>query len=184
MIVFAVFFVSAAACKSLDNEKKKTSADVISGSTILPEREPVIPGKKNGKLIAYKIIYSGSYINYEPSAGCEVIRSEKDLILKLKSMNVNEIPVKIDFDKQAVVFAFAGRFNTGGYGIKVIHAESDGHIAEVFFKVTVPGADVIVTQAFTQPYIAVLVDVDKNVKLNAAFFPEKEGNDLKEFDRF
>lgn len=68
---------------------------------------------------------------------------------------------EIDFSKSAVVAAFAGEKNTGGY--RVIFEESAGQITP---QVKSPPPDAIVTEALTMPYAVALVSVGEEESLS------------------
>lgn len=67
---------------------------------------------------------------------------------------------EIDFSKMAVVAAFAGEKNTGGYSVSI-----EGSIGKVSVKVETPAADAIVTEALTMPYKVVQVPVGEEQSL-------------------
>lgn len=66
----------------------------------------------------------------------------------------------IDFNKSAVVAAFAGEKNTGGYSVKI-----DGSMGNVSVKVNSPPPDAIVTEALTMPFLVSQVPVGEEQSL-------------------
>ena len=76
---------------------------------------------------------------------------------------VEKLPLasEIDFDKFAVVAAFAGTKNTGGYSVAI--KKSVGNIA---LEVVPPPKDGMTTQALTMPYQVALVPVEKENALS------------------
>ncbi len=62
---------------------------------------------------------------------------------------------KIDFEKTAVVAAFAGTKNTGGYSVEI---KNTGE--KVSVSVAAPPKDAIVTQALTAPFKVALVPIE------------------------
>jgi hypothetical protein len=69
----------------------------------------------------------------------------------------------IDFKKQAVIAAFAGMKNTGGYSIQI--AELNGR-TDIVLKS--PPKDAMVTQAITYPYKVAVLNVQEEDSLNVA----------------
>src|SRR3954447_20602851 len=64
----------------------------------------------------------------------------------------------IDWEKQMVIVVTAGAKPTGGYSVEVLGVEAKDKTLTVRWKLNAPGPDSIVTQAFTHPAQAVLVD--------------------------
>jgi len=65
---------------------------------------------------------------------------------------------KIDWDKQMVVVATAGAKPTGGYRVEILGLEARDGTLTVKWKLHSPKPGSIVTQAFTHPGEAVLVE--------------------------
>jgi hypothetical protein len=63
---------------------------------------------------------------------------------------------KIDFDRQMVIAVFMGTRNTGGYSVKITRIESNGTLM-VWVKQSSPPPGMMVTEALTAPYHAVVV---------------------------
>ncbi len=75
---------------------------------------------------------------------------------------VKNLPTeKIDFKRTAVVAAFAGEKNTGGYSVDI--AQNAGKIS---VKVAAPPKDAMVTQVITSPYKVALVEAEQENSLN------------------
>lgn len=179
-IGFTVFFAVVGSCKSADN--KKGNMDIVSVSSASKKQSGTSSaGKKQKKEINCKIVFSGSYNKNRNSVSCEVVRSEKEFISKLGMLNIDakKSGIKIDFNKQAAIFAYAGTFNTGGYGIELEKAALEKGVINVSLKIVYPEAGAIVTQAFTQPYAVLVVDAEKNTKVNAFFNPKYEKENMK-----
>jgi hypothetical protein len=71
--------------------------------------------------------------------------------------------IEIDFQKQAVIAAFAGMKNTGGYSIQI--AELNGR-TDIVLKS--PPKDAMVTQAINYPYKVAVINVQEEDSLNVA----------------
>lgn len=67
---------------------------------------------------------------------------------------------EIDFNKSAVVAAFAGEKNTGGYSVAI-----DGSTGNFSVKVNSPPPDAIVTEALTYPFLVSQVPVGEEQSL-------------------
>lgn len=61
-------------------------------------------------------------------------------------------PPQVDFSKNIVLGAYAGRQTTGGYSLHVLATEETPTELIVRFEVTVPSPDEMVTQVLTSPY--------------------------------
>jgi hypothetical protein len=86
----------------------------------------------------------------------------KETYAQLKTL-VENLPAEseIDFDKQAVVAAFAGTKNTGGYSVEI--KKANGKIA---VEILAPPKDAMVTQSLTQPFVVALVSVESENELS------------------
>ncbi|HXG84999.1 MAG TPA: protease complex subunit PrcB family protein [Pyrinomonadaceae bacterium] len=80
---------------------------------------------------------------------------------QLQKLVKNLPPEKIDFNKTAVVAAFAGEKNTGGYSFDIV--ENAGKIS---VNLVAPPKDAFVTQALTTPYAVALVSIERGNSLN------------------
>ncbi len=77
---------------------------------------------------------------------------------------------EIDFSKEAVVAAFMGRKNTGGFSIELVTAESlaDGSV-RVRLRNLSPKPGMMVTQALTSPFIALAVPAAPDAQVSVEF---------------
>jgi len=77
---------------------------------------------------------------------------------------------EIDFSKEAVVAAFMGRKNTGGFSIELVTAESlaDGSV-RVRLRDLSPKPGMMVTQALTSPFIALAVPAAPDAQVSVEF---------------
>ncbi len=84
-----------------------------------------------------------------------------DAFALLQKLVKNLSSETIDFNRTAVVAAFAGTKNTGGYSVDV--KENAGKIS---VKLVAPPKDAMVTQIITSPYKVALVQVEQENSLN------------------
>lgn len=92
------------------------------------------------------------------------IARTKETYAQMQTMLENLPPAaEFDFSKTAVVAAFAGEKNTGGFSLAI-----DGTRGNIAIKVKSPPPDAMVTQALTTPYLVSLVPVgeEESLKLN------------------
>jgi len=77
---------------------------------------------------------------------------------------------ELDFTKDAVVAAFMGRRNTGGYSIEAVGAErlADGSVV-VRLRNLAPQPGMMVTQALTSPFLVVAVAAAPEAELVVEF---------------
>lgn len=90
-----------------------------------------------------------------------IARTESDYLILKKLVAGFSSAKEIDFDKQAVVAAFAGTKNTGGYSVLIDRSEGKTHVS-----VKNPPKDAIVTQALTQPYKIAVIPVEEEDSLD------------------
>ena len=164
LLVFVLFHcVSLFACKSMNTSVKKNET--------VEMQKLVVAEKSNSGNVEYKLVGESYYSRGMATEGIYIARSFADAIAITEGdSRVEETLSKIDFEKEALLFVFAGTFNTGGYGIKV---ESIKRTAKnkilANFSITIPSPDSIVTQAFTYPSIIVSVKVNKTDIIQASF---------------
>ena len=87
-----------------------------------------------------------------------------DLTTELLHGRADDSP-KIDFKRKKVIAVRSGPFNTGGYGIKLSSAVYTKDGVETVFLITAPEPDQIVTQAFTNPYLIISIDIPPSKKV-------------------
>lgn len=159
ILLLVVFFqsMSFVTCKSLGSSIKNKANE---------EKQYI-----SKDAVEYEILGTNYYSSNPYAQGIYIARSLGDAIAITEGdSRFEEVLSKIDFEKEALVFVFAGTFNTGGYGIKVdsIKRTVKNKISAVF-SVTSPNPDSIVTQAFTNPSIIVSIRVGKNDIIQASF---------------
>lgn len=121
---------------------------------------------------AYRVIAESYYSPFaHSSTEVYVARSLAEVIaISEGDASVVSACEGVDFEKEAVLFAFAGRFNTGGYSVKLKHIEKlRCNKVKVLFSISSPDMEAIVTQAFTSPSLVVAIKVDKGDAVEASF---------------
>jgi hypothetical protein len=88
----------------------------------------------------------------------------------------NQIPVPaaptVDFSTSSVITFFLGQKSTGGYGVAVAGGIQNGTTLELRLNLRAPQTGAITTQAFTSPFVSVLVTgggrIERVVAIDAA----------------
>lgn len=140
-----------------------------------------VPVKKHID-IPYTVLARGSNRLVETM----IIRSKEAMDkLTQQRCDISELQLKafsnINFDKQALVIAHAGTFNTGGYSIDLQSAVFEDACLHLIFTVDAPKPTDLVTQAFTYPYIALVVDVDKTMNITLEILGAHTRNERSRF---
>lgn len=140
------------------------------------EYNKYIEDKKTRFDVKYKVLNAGT----NPNIGTFVIRSKKELanLNKNRSRKFLQEAGEIDFNKQAIVVVSGGKFATGGFSVHLVSAILNEKNLSLNFCVKGPKPTDIVTQAFTYPYLAVLVEVDKFTKININLIGASMQNNL------
>ena len=114
--------------------------------------------------VLYEILEEGSYAAEFATA---VIENQADLdrLYALLHERSDAPAPKIDFKRKKVIAVRSGPFNTGGYGIKLSSAVYTKDGVETVFLITAPKPDQIVTQAFTNPYLIISIDITPSKKV-------------------
>jgi hypothetical protein len=74
-------------------------------------------------------------------------------------MNPTQAPA-IDFNKELVIGIFLGQKPTGGYDVEIAGAEQSDGMLTVSFREKSPRPGAILTQAFTQAFHIVRIDIN------------------------
>ena len=177
--LFVIFAsVMSFSCKSIDGsvsrsemESQDEDMDMLEDNAAVSSSHGEDMMKKNKDDVNYRIITTSNYSNMPYAEGIYIARSFEDAVA-ISEGNEKGIDLfsTIDFKKEALLFVFAGRFNTGGYNISVDSIKREGKkkiIAK--FSVSSPARDAIVTQAITTPAIIVALEVKKGEVISASF---------------
>lgn len=176
LIFLSAFFSSA--CKSIPVKLHTAAAEpsvsvghlrrasAQSDKNADPETETVLTEREGCVETSYEILAEGSYGAEFVTA---VIENQADLdnLYSLLHGRADDSP-KIDFKRKKVIAVCAGRFNTGGYGIRLHSAVYTKDGLETVFTISVPEPTQIVTQAFTTPYLIISIDVSPSERVSVA----------------
>ena len=176
LIFLSAFFSSA--CKSIPVKLHTAAAEpsvsvghlrrasAQSDKNADPEPETVLTEREGCVETSYEILAEGSYGAEFVTA---VIENQADLdkLYSLLHGRADDAP-KIDFKRKKVIAVCAGRFNTGGYGIRLHSAVYTKDGLETVFTISVPSPSQMVTQAFTTPYLIISIDVSPSERVSVA----------------
>ena len=176
LIFLSAFFSSA--CKSIPVKLHTAAAEpsvsvghlrrasAQSDKNADPETETVLTEREGCVETSYEILAEGSYGAEFVTA---VIENQADLdkLYSLLHGRADDAP-KIDFKRKKVIAVCAGRFNTGGYGIRLHSAVYTKDGLETVFTISVPSPSQMVTQAFTTPYLIISIDVSPSERVSVA----------------
>ena len=176
LIFLSAFFSSA--CKSIPVKLHTAAAEpsvsvghlrrasAQSDKNADPETETVLTERKGCVETSYEILAEGSYGAEFVTA---VIENQADLdkLYSLLHGRADDAP-KIDFKRKKVIAVCAGRFNTGGYGIRLHSAVYTKDGLETVFAISAPSPSQMVTQAFTTPYLIIGIDTHPSERVSVA----------------
>ena len=176
LIFLSAFFSSA--CKSIPVKLHTAAAEpsvsvghlrrasAQSGKNADPYPETVLTEREGCVETSYEILAEGSYGAEFVTA---VIENQADLdkLYSLLHGRADDSP-KIDFKRKKVIAVCAGRFNTGGYGIRLHSAVYTKDGLETVFAISAPSPSQMVTQAFTTPYLIIGIDTHPSERVSVA----------------
>ena len=176
LIFLSAFFSSA--CKSIPVKLHTAAAEpsvsvghlrrasAQSGKNADPYPETVLTEREGCVETSYEILAEGSY-------GAEIVtavienQADLDKLSSLLHGRADDAP-KIDFKRKKVIAVCAGRFNTGGYGIRLHSAVYTKDGLETVFAISAPSPSQMVTQAFTTPYLIIGIDTHPSERVSVA----------------
>lgn len=157
MISLALFFCVAAQsnCQSKNKEvKKKTNMNKTTPEK-MPDEEVSQPNEANSKTIA-----EGA--NSKIETPFVFAARSAETYAQMQNFAENLPPAsQFDFNKSAIVAAFAGTKNTGGYSVG-IQTSAD----KITVNLIAPPKDVMTTQALTTPYKVVMIPIEAEDSLS------------------
>lgn len=118
--------------------------------------------ESRGTPMTYETILAGIDAGRR-SAATAVVRSATQLTELRQRFDLPDEqldPDRFDFDREAVVAAFLGRRNTGGYGIKVDGVQRTNRNIEVSLSESTPEPGDMVAQVLTFPFVVLRVEAD------------------------
>ncbi len=157
LVLALLIFVTVGAQSDCDKSKvsnKKQTNKMENSNKPMPEKPVSTPEKNDMKTLA-----EGS--NGKMEQPFIFVARTKETYAKLQTMTENLPSVsEIDFKKSAVVAAFAGTKNTGGFSVTF-----DKIGDEISIKILSPPEGAMVTEALTMPYKVALVPVEEEEAL-------------------
>ena len=181
IITLSIFAsLSSFSCKTVESSSKKGDISIKKDEPSVKNEHDRLPEYSiNG--VKYRILQTSYYADNNSMRGIFVARSLKDAVNIISGSGYSSnILEKVDFEKEALIFVFAGTFNTGGYAIELISSEKDkdGNI-KIFFSVSSPPLGAIVTQAFTSPSMVVAVEAKEAEAVQGVF---QNNDQFQEFE--
>lgn len=117
----------------------------------------------------YEVVFK-SQIGGKKEKSSQVIKNYEEFNSLITALNIGEEYfgklLAIDLEKHDLVACFLGEKTTGGYDIEVTDVLFTKTTAEIILKETGPQKNELVTDAFTSPYLFVLVPKNKTILVN------------------
>jgi hypothetical protein len=117
----------------------------------------------------FEVVFK-SQIGGKKEKSTQVIKNYEEFNALITALNIGDESfgklLAIDLEKHDLVACFLGEKTTGGYDIEVIDVLFTKTTAEIILKETVPEKNEIVTDAFTSPYLFVVVPKNKTILVN------------------
>ncbi len=170
LMVSCVIAQRSITLEELRNMKKNTTEvkeEKKDAKTKVPKdmEAPIKPGMEVS-LDEAETLAEGSQSNMEKPF-IFVARTKEDYAMLKKLITGFSSEKEIDFNKQAVIAAFAGTKNTGGYSISIYQMQGRTNVI-----VKKPSEDAMVTQVLTQPYKVAVVSIEEQASLDLAISEE------------
>lgn len=117
----------------------------------------------------YEVVFK-SQIGGKKEKSSQVIKNYEEFNALITSLNIGEESfgklLAIDLEKHDLVACFLGEKTTGGYDIEVADVLFTDTTAQIILKEITPEKNQLVTDAFTSPYLFVLVPKNKTILVN------------------
>lgn len=117
----------------------------------------------------YEVVFK-SQIGGKKEKSTQVIKNYEDFNALITALNIGEESfgklLAIDLEKHDLVACFLGEKNTGGYDIEIADVLFTDTTAQIILKEITPEKKELVTDAFTSPYLFVLVPKNKTILVN------------------
>ena len=163
VFILSLVFIFGIAAESDCNSKKQNKNTRAGGNTAQNTiNNNQMPGEETDRRAdgEIKVLAEGSY--GKAAQPFLFVAREAETYARLKNMIENLPPAsEIDFSNQAVIAAFAGTKNTGGYSVGI---KKSGEKISIAVNSPPPGA--IVTEALTMPYKIAVVPTEAGNALN------------------
>lgn len=125
--------------------------------------KPTEPLPSAGELFAgAQVLAKGDQLRYEdPEPRFFVFTTQPELegFWQTYQPAVRSVP-QVDWTGAFVLAGIAGNKSTGGYDIRFVDFEQEGHEVRVVTELVTPPADQPAEMAFTQPYLVILVEAE------------------------
>ena len=129
-----------------------------------PAQQDVVKEKDH-----YEVVFK-SQIGGKKEKSTQVIKNYEDFNTLITALNIGEESfgklLAIDLEKHDLVACFLGEKNTGGYDIEIADVLFTDTTAQIILKEITPEKKELVTDAFTLPYLFVLVPKNKTILVN------------------
>jgi hypothetical protein len=129
-----------------------------------PAQQAVVKEKDH-----YEVVFK-SQIGGKKEKSNLVITNYEEFNTLITALNVEEESfgklLAIDLEKHDLVACFLGEKTTGGYDIDLVDVIFTETTAQIILKEIVPEKNELVTDAFTSPYLFVLVPKNKTILIN------------------
>jgi hypothetical protein len=117
----------------------------------------------------YEVVFK-SQIGGKKEKSTQVIKNYEEFNALITALNIGEESfgklLAIDLEKHDLVACFLGEKTTGGYDIEVADVLFTETTAQIILKEITPEKNQLVTDAFTSPYLFVLVPKNKTILVN------------------
>jgi hypothetical protein len=117
----------------------------------------------------YEVVFK-SQIGGKKEKSTQVIKNYEEFNSLITALNIGEESfgklLAIDLEKHDLVACFLGEKPTGGYDIEVADVLFTDTTAQIILKEITPEKNHLVTDAFTSPYLFVLVPKNKTILVN------------------
>jgi hypothetical protein len=117
----------------------------------------------------YEVVFK-SQIGGKKEKSSQVIKNYEEFNSLITALNIGEESfgklLAIDLEKHDLVACFLGEKTTGGYDIEVADVLFTETTAQIILKEITPEKNQLVTDAFTSPYLFVLVPKNKTILVN------------------
>lgn len=158
-IISLIFIFGAAAQSNCDKKKKEQNTDKNTAQNAINDNKMQDEKPEPEADESVKTLAQGSY--GEITEPFLYVARDAESYAGLKNL-LTDLPASdIDFSKQAVVAAFAGTKNTGGYSVEIRKIGE-----KVLIFVNEPPKDALVTEALTMPYKVAAVPVEAENSLH------------------
>lgn len=117
----------------------------------------------------YEVVFK-SQIGGKKEKSTQVIKNYEDFNTLITALNIGEESfgklLAIDLEKHDLVACFLGEKSTGGYDIEIEDVLFTDTTAQIILKEITPKKNELVTNAFSSPYLFVLIPKNKTILVN------------------